>query len=164
MTGLSDYFLLGVIFVGSWCILRLAEREIALILGLGFDLTIPLQHSRKSPGYRDRLMIVTANARVKERHQHHMEQYWPVFFTGMAIEFACLLFVHPTMFTLVVCLKTTVCTAMWFVQGPSAAATAPAPTTTRPKTTQPAADAPSTDAPAGGAEAPVSPSPFYGRR
>jgi hypothetical protein len=48
VTGLSDYFLLGVIFVGSWCILRLAEREIALILGLGFDLTIPLQHSRKS--------------------------------------------------------------------------------------------------------------------
>jgi len=112
-------------------------------------------------------MIVTANARVKERHQHHMEQYWPVFFTGMAIEFACLLFVHPTMFTLVVCLKTTVCTAMWFVQGPSAAAAA-APTT-QPKTAKPATDAPPTDAPPtdalpGGAEAPVSPSPFYGRR
>ena len=50
LTGLSDYFLLGIIFVGSWCILRLAEREIALILGLGFDLTIPLQHSSESFG------------------------------------------------------------------------------------------------------------------
>ena len=48
LTGLSDYFLLGIIFVGSWCILRLAEREIALILGPGFDLTIPLQHSGES--------------------------------------------------------------------------------------------------------------------
>lgn len=162
MTGLSDYFLLGVIFVGSWCILRLAEREIALILGLGFDLTIPLQHSRKSPYCIDRLMTVTANARVKERHQHHMEQYWPVFFVGMAIEIACLLFGHPTMFTLVVCLKTTVCTAMWFVQGPSA--TAPAPTTTKAKTTKPASNAPPTDAPPGGGEAPVSPSPVCGRR
>ena len=49
MTGLSDFFLLGIIFVAAWIILRLAESEIALILGLGFDLTIPLQHSGKLP-------------------------------------------------------------------------------------------------------------------
>lgn len=50
MTGLSDFFLLGIIFVAAWITLRLAESEIALILGLGFDLTIPLQHScRSSP-------------------------------------------------------------------------------------------------------------------
>ena len=146
---------MGVIFVGSWCFLRLAEREIALILGLGFDLTIPLQHSGEYEIPGNGLMIVTANARVKERHRHHMEQYWPVFFTGMAIEFACLLFVHPTMFTLVVCLKTTVCTAMWFVQGPSAAA--PASNTTQPKATRPATN----DAPSRG-KAPVSRSPGCG--
>jgi len=69
-----------------------------------------------------------------------MEQYWPVFFTGMAIEFACLLFVHPTMFTLVVCLKTTVCTAIWFVQGP--AAEARGATTTKPKKNRPSNEAP----------------------
>jgi hypothetical protein len=44
VTGVSDFFLLGTIFVGAWVILRLTEREISLVLGLGFDLTIPLQH------------------------------------------------------------------------------------------------------------------------
>lgn len=47
VTGVSDYFLLGVIFIGAWVVLRLTEREVSLILGLGFDLTIPLQHSSK---------------------------------------------------------------------------------------------------------------------
>jgi hypothetical protein len=96
-------------------------------------------------------MPVTGNARVKEKHRQHMEQYWPVFFTGMAIEFACLLFVHPTMFTLVVCLKTTVCTAMWFVQGPSAAAAVPV------KASKPKAPEQTTVAPKGGENTTVIP-------
>jgi hypothetical protein len=48
MTGLSDYFLLGIIFIASWIILRIVDREVSLVLGLGFDLTIPLEHYRES--------------------------------------------------------------------------------------------------------------------
>lgn len=72
-----------------------------------------------------------------------MEQYWPVFLTGMAIEFACLLFVHPAMFTLVVCLKTTVCTTMWFVHGPEAGAGVAS--TTKPKENKPVQVAPAAE-------------------
>jgi hypothetical protein len=36
---------------------------------------------------------------------------------GTALEFGCLFLVHPTLFTLVVCLKTAVCTTVWFAQG-----------------------------------------------
>jgi len=73
-----------------------------------------------------------------------------MFMTGIAIEFACLLFVHPTMFTLVVCLKTTVCTAIWFVQG-KGLGNVSAPV--KKKTSKPAAPAGTTPAPV----APVAP-------
>jgi hypothetical protein len=80
-----------------------------------------------------------------------MEQYWPMFMTGIAVEFACLLFVHPTMFTLVVCLKTTVCTAIWFVQG-KGLGNASAPV--KKKTNKPPGPTPAPVAPAQPAGAP----------
>lgn len=49
MTGLSDFFVLSIVFVGAWIVLRVMEKGVSLILGLGFDMTIPLQHHRESP-------------------------------------------------------------------------------------------------------------------
>lgn len=48
MTGLSDFFVLGIVFVIAWIVLRVTTKGVSLILGLGFDMTIPLQHHRKS--------------------------------------------------------------------------------------------------------------------
>ena len=39
-----DVFVLSAIFVASWVVLRVSDSLTSLILGLGFDLTIPLQH------------------------------------------------------------------------------------------------------------------------
>jgi hypothetical protein len=80
-------------------------------------------------------MVVTADVNVKAQHVKHMEQYWPVFFTGVAIEFGCLFFIHHSIFTLIVCLKTTFCTAIWFMQGSDLAAPAPAAAAAAPQTT-----------------------------
>jgi hypothetical protein len=80
-------------------------------------------------------MVVTADVNVKAQHVKHIEQYWPVFFTGVAIEFGCLFFIHTSIFTLIVCLKTTFCTAIWFMQGSDLAPPAPAPPPAAPQTT-----------------------------
>ena len=43
-----DVFVLAAIFVASWVVLRVSDSLTSFILGLGFDLTIPLQHYRES--------------------------------------------------------------------------------------------------------------------
>jgi hypothetical protein len=44
LTGLWDALILSTIFVISWIVLRVSEKEVALILGWGFDAVIPLQY------------------------------------------------------------------------------------------------------------------------
>lgn len=46
-TGLSDFFVLAMIFIPAWVVLRMTEKGVSMILGAGFDLTIPLQHYRE---------------------------------------------------------------------------------------------------------------------
>lgn len=43
----------------------------------------------------------------------YLNSYWPLFAIATLGEFACFLLVHPGLFTLVTCLKTTLLTAAW---------------------------------------------------
>lgn len=46
-------------------------------------------------------------------HEPHLQAYWPIFGLGSIAEVAGYLFFHPDLFTLVVCMKTTGCLALW---------------------------------------------------
>lgn len=46
-TGLWDVIIVSAIFVLGWATLRLSPKEISLVLGNVFDVTIPLQHQRE---------------------------------------------------------------------------------------------------------------------
>jgi hypothetical protein len=56
---------------------------------------------------------VSENNKVKALHKNHLEQYWPFFYFGLAVEAASFLLVHPELFTLIACLKTTALTVLW---------------------------------------------------
>lgn len=42
-----------------------------------------------------------------------LRHYWPLFIFGTMIEFVTFFLVHPDLFTLVVCLKTTILLGIW---------------------------------------------------
>jgi hypothetical protein len=53
------------------------------------------------------------NPNLLPQHQAHLDSYWPILTFGTGIELLCFFVVHPDLFTLVVCLKTTIMTAIW---------------------------------------------------
>ncbi|WWD17677.1 hypothetical protein CI109_102118 [Kwoniella shandongensis] len=99
LTGVWDLLILSAIFVASWIIIRTSPMEIGGILGLIFDLTIPLQYSNDED--------------LADEHAYHLDGYWPVQLIGAIIEGASFFLLHPDLFTLIVCIKTTFCTLFW---------------------------------------------------
>ncbi|KAE8542909.1 hypothetical protein D1P53_000972 [Cryptococcus gattii VGV] len=75
------------------------QVEISLVHGFIFDLTIPLQYH--------------FHQTLSKAHAQHLEHYWPLFIFGTMIEFVTFFLVHPDLFTLVVCLKTTILLGIW---------------------------------------------------
>ncbi|KIR70988.1 hypothetical protein I310_05400 [Cryptococcus deuterogattii CA1014] len=73
--------------------------EISMILALVFDLAIPLQY------YNDEYL--------KRKHDKHLENYWPTLVMACLFEGVAFFLLHPDLFTLVVCLKTSALTTMW---------------------------------------------------
>ena len=53
------------------------------------------------------------NDYLKRKHERHRENYWPTLVMGCLIEGVAFFLLHPDLFTLVVCLKTSVLTVMW---------------------------------------------------
>ncbi|WWC69004.1 uncharacterized protein I206_102940 [Kwoniella pini CBS 10737] len=98
-TGVWDLIISSGIFVGSWIILRTSPMEISLILALGFDLSIPLQY------YNDEYLSTT--------HELHLQNYWPTFMIGCIVEGVSFFLLHPDLFTLIVCIKTTFLLIIW---------------------------------------------------
>lgn len=70
-----------------------------MILALAFDLAIPLQY--QNDDY------------LEKKHDKHLENYWPTFVMGCLIEGVAFFLLHPDLFTLIVCLKTSALTIMW---------------------------------------------------
>lgn len=108
---------LSALFIMAWATIRLSPKEISLILGNVFDVTIPLQHQRKSDEYlaarRPDQCPVSENRKVRDLHASHLAGYWPALYCGLAMEVAGYFLVHPDLFTLVVCVKTTTMTIIW---------------------------------------------------
>lgn len=99
LTGIWEFVFASILFVIAWTILRMGQVEISLVLGFIFDLAIPLQYH--------------FHPTLSETHAQHLEQYWPLFIFGTMIEFVAFLFMHPDLFTLVVCMKTTTLLGIW---------------------------------------------------
>jgi hypothetical protein len=59
------------------------------------------------------LLRFKVNERLKVQHKHHLETYWPIQGFATLIEVMCFFSVHPALFTLVVCIKTTIMTTVW---------------------------------------------------
>nr|ODN87500.1 hypothetical protein L203_03277 [Cryptococcus depauperatus CBS 7841] len=98
-TGVWDVIVIAAIFVCAWIIIRSSPMEISLVLALAFDLSIPLQY------YNDEYLSA--------KHEKHLERYWPLLITGCVAEGIAYFLIHPDLFTLIVCIKTTVLTALW---------------------------------------------------
>ncbi|WWC58802.1 uncharacterized protein I303_101346 [Kwoniella dejecticola CBS 10117] len=98
-TGIWDLIILSGVFVGSWIILRTSPMEISLILALAFDLTIPLQYHN--------------DEYLSSKHEVHLQNYWPTFMIGCIVEGVSFFFLHPDLFTLIVCVKTTFMLLIW---------------------------------------------------
>ncbi|OCF58047.1 hypothetical protein L486_04075 [Kwoniella mangroviensis CBS 10435] len=99
LTGIWDIIILSGVFVGSWIILRTSPMEISLILGFGFDLAIPLQYQN--------------DEELSYRHEVHLQNYWRTFIIGCIVEGVSFFLLHPDLFTLIVCIKTTFMLVMW---------------------------------------------------
>lgn len=50
---------------------------------------------------------------MQEIHRSHLAGYWPALYCGLAVEAAAYFLAHPDLFTLVVCVKTTLLTVIW---------------------------------------------------
>ncbi|WRT64350.1 uncharacterized protein IL334_001282 [Kwoniella shivajii] len=73
--------------------------EIAMILGMVFDLSIPLQYHN--------------DEHLASKHSTHLENYWPTFIIGCLIEGVSFFLLHPDLFTLIVCVKTVFLFVTW---------------------------------------------------
>ncbi|GFZ47324.1 hypothetical protein JCM24511_05067 [Saitozyma sp. JCM 24511] len=100
-TGIWVAFFLIILFISAWVVLRTSPVEVALVLSHVFDLTIPLQHH------------LSENKDVRALHANHLDQYWPFFLFGTGVQVGAFFLVHPELFTLIVCFKTTVLTVLW---------------------------------------------------
>lgn len=56
---------------------------------------------------------MSENKDVRALHKNHLDQYWPFFFFGTAVQVGSFFLVHPELFTLIVCFKTTALTVLW---------------------------------------------------
>jgi hypothetical protein len=114
--GIWDTFILGALFIFAWVILRVSDPLTSLILGLTFDVTIPLQHQREREplcchkGVDTELAV---NPKLVDRHQAHLQGYWPIQAFAMGLEMLCFFMVIPELFTMIVCLKTFIMTSIW---------------------------------------------------
>ncbi|WWC99173.1 hypothetical protein V866_006068 [Kwoniella sp. B9012] len=99
LTGIWDITILSGVFVGSWIILRTSPMEISLILGLAFDLAIPLQYQN--------------DEELSFQHEVHLQNYWRTFMIGCIVEGVSFFLLHPDLFTLIVCVKTTFMLVIW---------------------------------------------------
>jgi len=105
------------LFVLVWVVVRTTSCEISMILGMIFDLGVPLQYqSELRPrvhGCQGVSMLTADDDSLARTHQRHLSDYWPIFVIASMVEVAGFLFFHPDLFTLCVCLKTTGCLALW---------------------------------------------------
>lgn len=105
------------LFVLVWVVVRTTSCEISMILGMIFDLGIPLQYqSELRPrvhGCQGVSMLTADDDSLARTHQRHLSDYWPIFVIASMVEVAGFLFFHPDLLTLCVCLKTTGCLALW---------------------------------------------------
>ncbi|ORX37381.1 hypothetical protein BD324DRAFT_650978 [Kockovaella imperatae] len=97
-----DIFVLAFLFIPCWIILRVSDSLTSMILGFTSDVTIPLQNQ--------------LNPKREPTHTKHLAAYWPVLIFGTGIELLCFFVVHPDLFTLVVCIKSTLMTALWLAR------------------------------------------------
>lgn len=71
---------------------------------------------RIHPPAQVKLTAVSTNRTVQSIHQTHLETYFPVFIFSTLVEIAAMFLVHPSLFTLIVCLKTTGCLGVWMAR------------------------------------------------
>ncbi|TYJ54837.1 hypothetical protein B9479_004508 [Cryptococcus floricola] len=102
LTGVWDVIIIAGVFVCAWIVVRTSPMEISMVLALVFDLTIPLQYYN--------------NEYLRKKHAEHLENYWPSLMMGCLIEGVCFFLLHPDLFTLVVCLKTSAMTILWMIR------------------------------------------------
>ncbi|WVQ77022.1 hypothetical protein IAR50_006701 [Cryptococcus sp. DSM 104548] len=102
LTGVWDVIIIASVFVCAWIVMRTSPMEISMVLALGFDLTIPLQYYN--------------NDYLRKRHAEHLENYWPSLLLGCLIEGVCFFLLHPDLFTIIVCLKTSAMTVLWMMR------------------------------------------------
>ncbi|KAL7419402.1 hypothetical protein Q5752_006240 [Cryptotrichosporon argae] len=100
--GIWDVLVLAAVFVLAWIVLRTSSALIAMILGLAFDVTIPLQYQ--------------VHPSFSAYHAAHLAGYWPLLWLGTLAEAAAFVLLHPDLFTLVVCIKTCACLGIWLAR------------------------------------------------
>jgi hypothetical protein len=59
---------------------------------------------------------MAVDERLYLTHKEHLEDYWPILIFGTVIELLSYFLVHPDLFTLIVCIKTLVLTAVWLAR------------------------------------------------
>ena len=92
-----------------------------MILACTLDITIPLQAQRRFHLPLSQIKRLTGlsssvNPNRVGQHEQHLEGYWPVQFFAIGVEVMCFFIIHPDLFTLVVCIKTTLMTALWLAR------------------------------------------------
>ncbi|ODN77964.1 hypothetical protein L202_05057 [Cryptococcus amylolentus CBS 6039] len=102
LAGVWDVIIIAGVFVCAWIVVRTSPMEISMVLALVFDLTIPLQYYN--------------NEYLRKKHAEHLENYWPSLMMGCLIEGVCFFLLHPDLFTLIVCLKTSAMTILWMIR------------------------------------------------
>ncbi|ORY29347.1 hypothetical protein BCR39DRAFT_467547, partial [Naematelia encephala] len=97
-TGVWEILLLPTIFILSWIVIRTSLPEISFLLGLSFDLAIPLQYTAEE---------------TRARYAPRLESYWRKFTIGTLVELAAYFFLFDDLVTLVFAFKTTIGLSLW---------------------------------------------------
>ena len=108
-------------FVLFWVVIRTTSCEVSLVLGMLFDLGVPIQYYSEfipHPSIVNMTDVGVGDEGLKKTHEKHLSAYWPIFIVGSIFEAASFVFFHPDLFTLIVCMKTTICLARWFTKNP----------------------------------------------
>ena len=112
LLGLWDIFVLMALFVVVWVVIRTTSCEISMVLGMVFDLGIPLQYQSEPPAPLH-FELIRDDESLARLHARHLSEFWPVLVITSMVEVAGFFFFHPDLFTLCVCIKTTGCLALW---------------------------------------------------
>ena len=115
MTGIYDFTILGALYTYLFIFFRSASCEAAMVVGLGFDFTIPCQYYSQScfslPSRLESDAHLWADAGL---HTKELSAYWPKMMMGTVAEFACYLLIDdPDMFNMIVFGKTTMTMYLW---------------------------------------------------